>query len=64
MSPKRAAALQIILALIVAAAMIASKAYFGEDAIDEHIVIALWWIPFSMLTIGGIRRCTCVRTQE
>ncbi|MFK7822073.1 MAG: hypothetical protein AB8G99_25470 [Planctomycetaceae bacterium] len=56
MSPKKTAVLQIVIALLFAGSMIAAKAVFGEDSIDEHFIIALWWIPFSLLSAGG---CGC-----
>lgn len=58
MSPRKAAALQIAIALAFAAAMLATSAWFPENSDTvRNLMIAVWWIPFSYLSAKGGRSC-------
>ena len=64
MSPKKAAALQILVALIFAGGMICARSIFGKDSFDENLVIAVWWIPFSLLSVAGCATCACKNKKQ
>ena len=56
MTPKRAATLNILVSIVFALAMLASSYFLRDTTLSEtvlFILIALWWIPFSMLTARG-----------
>jgi hypothetical protein len=56
MTPQKAAVLNIIISLMFAAAII-SVTCFSDDATDNNtitfLLIALWFIPFSLLSGFG-----------
>ena len=54
MNFKSPAVLLIIVSLVAAAAILVSSAFLGEKSdVAMFIIIAIWWIPFSILAVHG-----------
>jgi hypothetical protein len=58
MSPKKAAFLNIVISIIFATAIVFSDFLLEGSQYNQTVMyslIALWFIPFSLLTIAGVR---------
>jgi len=58
MNPKRAAFFNIVISIIFAVAIILSSHLLKDSEHSQtvlYLLIAMWWIPFSLLTIAGVK---------
>ncbi|MCH9651266.1 MAG: permease prefix domain 1-containing protein [Deltaproteobacteria bacterium] len=63
MSPKKAASLNILVSLLFAAAILLASFFLKDSQYAQHAdvvtfsLIAVWFIPFSILSSAGAKQC-------